>query len=130
VSAFHDFVLELFAGLGPDLGPVRIKRMFGGAGVYAGEQMFGLIDDDVIYLKVDDALRAELEAEGARSWLYVDRKTNQPQITSYWSLPQAALDDPDEAAAWGRKSLAVARTLAGAKKRRPAKKKSAAKRRS
>jgi len=66
MSGFNAFVEELFAGLGP----VRIRRMFGGAGVYAGETMFALIDDEVIYLKTDEALRAELQAEGSAPWVY------------------------------------------------------------
>ena len=57
---FHEFVMELF---GP-MGPVSVRRMFGGAGVFKDGLMFGLLADDVIYLKTDAALRAELEAEG------------------------------------------------------------------
>ena len=38
-DSFHEFVRELFAGLGP----VQIKRMFGGAGGYADGVMFLLI---------------------------------------------------------------------------------------
>ena len=44
------------------------------------------------------------------------------RATSYWSLPESALDDPDEACAWGLRSLAVARALKAAKpirRRRP-----------
>lgn len=114
MSDFNAFVEELFAGLGP----VRIKRMFGGAGVYAGEVMFGLIDDDTIYLKTDPALRAELAAEGSVSWVFRGRRGVEEE-TSYWRLPDPALDDPDEAAAWARKALAVASAKA-ATKRRPA----------
>ena len=107
MSDFHAFVEELFAGFGP----VRIKRMFGGAGIYAGEVMFGLIDDDTIYLKVDEALKAELQAEGSVSWVYMGR--SEPMTnTSYWRLPEAALDDPDEAVAWARKALAAAQAKA------------------
>jgi len=112
MSDFHAFVEELFSGFGP----VRIKRMFGGAGVYADEVMFGLIDDDVIYLKVDEALKAELAAEGSVSWVYRSRRRGLLEDTSYWRLPEAALDDPDEAAAWARKALAVAQRKAALKR--------------
>jgi DNA transformation protein len=107
MSGFNEFVQELFAGFGP----VRIRRMFGGAGIYAGEVMFGLIDDETIYLKTDDALKAELQAEGSVGWVY-SRAPGTWEETSYWRLPETALDDPDEAAAWARKSLAVAEAKA------------------
>jgi DNA transformation protein len=115
MSAFHAFIQELLEGFGP----VRIKRMFGGAGVYAGDVMFGLIDSDVLYLKTDEPLRAELADAGAKSWIY-SRAPGKWEETSYWSLPEAALDDPDEAVAWARKALAVAAAKAAAnpKKRR------------
>lgn len=60
-DSFHDFVRELFAGLGR----VRINRMFGGAGVYAGDVMFALLADETIYLKADDSLKAALIEGGA-----------------------------------------------------------------
>ena len=111
MSGFHAFVTELFAGLGP----VRIRRMFGGAGVYAGEVMFGLIDDETLYLKTDAALKAELQAQGSVGWVY-SRAPGKWEDTSYWRLPEAALDDPDEAVGWARKSLAVAQAKAAAKR--------------
>jgi DNA transformation protein len=111
MSDFHAFVEELFAGLGP----VRIRRMFGGAGIYADDVMFGLIDDDTIYLKTDEPLRAELRAEGSAAWVY-SRAPGQWEDTSYWRLPEAALDDPDEAVAWARKALAVSQAKAAGKR--------------
>jgi DNA transformation protein len=113
MSGFHAFVVELFAGLGP----VRIRRMFGGAGVYAGDVMFALIDDETIYLKTDDGLKAELAAEGSVGWVY-SRAPGKWEETSYWRLPETALDDPDEAVGWARKSLAVAEAKAAQKKPR------------
>jgi len=115
------FAVDLFS----DMGRVEARRMFGGAGLYAGGVMFGLIDDEVIYLKVDESLKAAMVAAGARSWIYTERKGPKagiPQQTSYWSLPESALDDPQEACAWGRRSLAVAQALKAAKpvpRRRP-----------
>jgi DNA transformation protein len=105
------FAVDLLSGMGP----MTARRMFGGAGLYAGEVMFGLVDDDVIYLKVDEALKVDLAAAGSRSWIYSGRQGDAPQETSYWSLPESALDDPEEARDWGRRSLAVAERLKAAK---------------
>jgi DNA transformation protein and related proteins len=120
-AAILAFAVELFSGMGP----VEARRMFGGAGLYARGVMFALIDDEVIYLKVDEALKSDMVALGARPWIYTlnkGPKAGVPQETSYWSLPEAALDDPDEACAWGLRALAVAEALKAAKpvRRRPA----------
>ena len=112
-AAMLAFAVDLFS----DMGRVEARRMFGGAGLYAGGVMFGLVDDDVIYLKVDETLRADLAAAGSRSWIYTERKGPRagiPQETSYWSLPESAMDDPEEACAWGRRSLAAAQAIKAA----------------
>ncbi len=113
-DSFHEFVRELFALMGP----VQVKRMFGGAGVYAHGLMFALLADDAIYIKTDDALRAELGEEGSGPFVWVPdsgpRKGEQVEM-GYWRLPDAALDDPELAAAWGRKALSVARAAKAAK---------------
>ncbi len=108
------FAADLFAGLDG----YSARRMFGAAGLYADGVMFGLIDDDRIYLKTDEALKAELIAAGSETWIYTERKgpkADEPQETSYWSLPESACDDPDEACAWGRKALAAAQAIKAAK---------------
>ena len=54
-----DDIRELFAGFGP----VTVRRMFGGAGIFADDTMFALVHDGVIYLKVDDSNAAAFERE-------------------------------------------------------------------
>lgn len=113
-SSFHEYVKELFSGLGP----VQIKRMFGGAGGYADGVMFLLLGNDTIHIKVDEALKAELREEGSGPFEWTPQNGPRAGETidlGYWRLPDSALDDPDEAAIWGRKALAIARAKAAAK---------------
>ena len=112
-------IRDLFASLGP----VRTRRMFGGQGVYAGELMFALEIDGELYLKADDSSLSIFQAAGSRPFEY--RRGERTTQMSYWRLPDAALDDLDEAARWGRLALEAATraaTSAHAKraKRRPA----------
>jgi DNA transformation protein len=113
-----EFAADLFAGLGN----VAIRRMFGGAGVYALDVMFALIDDDVIYLKVDEALKRDLAAEGSSAWIYTSAKGPRAGIaeqSSYWSLPEDALDDPDTACGWARRAIAAAVARRAPKPKKP-----------
>ena len=48
------FVQDLLA----DFAPLRIKRMFGGAGIYSADLFFAILAEDNLYLKVDDGNRA------------------------------------------------------------------------
>lgn len=100
---FGDWVADHLAALGP----LEIRRMFGGAGVKQHGVMFAILDDGVIWLKADADLAAELEAEGSRQFTY-PAKDGATMTMGYWSLPETAVDDADEAAAWARKAISVA----------------------
>lgn len=92
------------------------RRMFGGVGLYAYDLFFGLIDDDVLYLKVDDSNRGEYEARGSQPFKpFPDRSSTM----QYYAVPADVLEDQDELVAWTRKALSVAETatLSKSKKR-------------
>lgn len=114
-NPFHTYVEDLFA----NLGRIRIRKMFGGAGVYSGEDMFALIDKDRVYVKSDDTLKAHLESEGGEAFEWTNPSTGKTIQMSYVSLPFNALDDRDEASAWGRKALDVAIQARRAKVKSP-----------
>lgn len=108
---FGEWVREHFDGLGR----LEIKRMFGGAGVYASGVMFALLDDGVVWLKADEVLAEAFREAGCRQFTY-PTKDGRTMAMGYWTLPEAALDDPDEAVAWARRSLDVAVRKASAKR--------------
>lgn len=114
-NPFHTYVEDLFA----NLGRIRIRKMFGGAGVYSGEDMFALIDKDRVYVKSDEALKADLESEGGEPFEWTNPSTGRTMKMSYVSLPVNALDDREEASAWGRKALEVAIEARRAKVKSP-----------
>lgn len=96
------------------LGPVRVRRMFGGLGVYIDDAMFSLVADGTLYMKADAALGAAYAAAGSAPFTYTGK--GRPVTMSYWHLPDAAHDDPDLALDWGRRSLAVARGAAATRR--------------
>jgi DNA transformation protein len=99
-----DNIVELFAGFGP----VVVRRMFGGLGIYADGTMFALAYDGVLYLKADCDNAAAFEREGQEQFTYT-AKNGKRAAMSYWRLPDRLYDDPDELAGWARESLAAAR---------------------
>jgi len=112
-SAFTDFLKEQMAGFGL----VRVKRMFGGAGIYHDGLMFALVADDVLYLKADEDTKSAFESEGLGPFVY-EAKGGKKAVMSYWRAPERCLDDIDEMADWCRSSHAVALKAAKAKRKR------------
>jgi DNA transformation protein len=109
-SDFLAYVLEQLAALGE----VSSRRMFGGAGLYGGEFFFGIIADDVLYLRVDDGNRADYESRGMAPFRpYADR----PQVSmSYFEVPAEVLENAPELARWAQRSVGVARRAPGRKR--------------
>jgi DNA transformation protein and related proteins len=108
---FTDYVVEQLDGCGP----ISTKRMFGGVGLYSGDTFFALIDNDVLYLKVDDSTRPDFDREGCGPFRpYGDDR----ETMGYYNVPVEVLEDADALCAWGRKAIAVANAAKGRKKKR------------
>ena len=116
-AAFGEWVQEHLAGLGP----LTIKRMFGGAAVYSNGLIFALLDDGVVWLKADDQNEPALREAGSRPFTF-PMKDGRQMTMAYWSLPEPALDDPEEAVRWARLSIDAALRKAAAKTVRKPKK--------
>ena len=121
-----EFIRELFS----QFRPVTIKRMFGGAGLYSEGVMFGLVFDEVIFLKVDETSIPDFEREGSQPFVYTRAKspgrTASPSM-SYWRLPERLYDDPDALGVWAARALAIAErrksvSAWGGKRKGPSKK--------
>jgi DNA transformation protein and related proteins len=120
-----EFIRDLFG----QFGPVTVKRMFGGAGLWSDGLMFGLVFDGAIFLKVDATSIPDFEREGSRPFVYTRAKSSGRvgrASLSYWRLPERLYDDPDELAVWAVRALAVAQSKKLAP-RKKAKQKPAAK---
>lgn len=97
------FVTEIFSDI-PDL---RTRRMFGGLGLYSGDTIFALMRSDarILVKATAPALEARLAEMGSEKWVYT-RKNGATSAMPYWSLPDAALDDPTAASALAKEALA------------------------
>ena len=110
-SEFAEHLRDLFVALGP----AETRRMFGGAGVYLGDAMFALVINDTLFMKADAEL-AMVYAEAGSEPFFYDTRDGGRTIHGLMRLPDSALDDPDEALEWARRSLVPAE-LTAAKKR-------------
>lgn len=68
--------------------------------------MFGLISNDVLYLKADDSNREE----------YLSSSSRQHKPMPYFNVPDDVFEDVEELRKWAQKSVAIAH--AGPKKKK------------
>jgi DNA transformation protein len=102
-SAFKTFVIEQLA----DLDDVVARAMFGGVGLYQRGVFFGIIAQDTLYLKVDDATRPDYARMGSHPFKpYPDRAGTM----QYYAVPLAVLESAMDLTQWARKAVGVATT--------------------
>ncbi len=94
------------------LGAIRVRRMFGGWGLYADGLFIALIAFDRLYLKADAQSRERYAAAGCEPFRY-DAGGKQ-QSLNYWTAPADALDSPALMAPWARLALQAALTARAA----------------
>jgi DNA transformation protein and related proteins len=106
MDSFVELVREQLEGV-PDL---RLKRMFGGWGVYSGPFFFGVIIDGRLYFKTDDVGSAAFAACGMGPFTY-----EGGALKSLWEVPPDVLEDPHELREWATRATAAARVAKAAK---------------
>jgi DNA transformation protein len=95
---------DLFA----PLGRIEVRRMFGGAGIYADGVFFAIVDRGEIFLKADAESEPLFAAAGARRFEYSRHDRDEPMRLRFWTLPEEAIDDAEAALGWARRALAAA----------------------
>lgn len=106
MSMNSDFADEVVERLGRVVPSLRARRMFGGVGLYSGDQFFGIVAFDRLWFKVADANRGDYQARGMEAFKpFPDR----PTTMSYFEVPADLLDDSAELKVWAMRSVAIAR---------------------
>ena len=101
-SEFVEFVLELLA----PLGNVRARAMFGGHGIYQGDIMFAIIENDRLYFKTDTVSREAYSARGLAPFTYVAR--GKTLTMQYHEAPPEVFEEPEAMRRWAQQAVGVA----------------------
>ncbi len=101
-NKFIAFVKETLA----PLGAVVAKKMFGGYGIYHDGIMFGLVSDEVLYLKADMSTSHYFTARGMPPFRY-QRQDKWVELT-YYQAPEEIFDDAEAASLWAKRAFAAA----------------------
>lgn len=96
VDSFRDFVLEQLAALDS----LHCKRMFGGYGLYCGEQFFGIVHGGRLYFKTNpDTLPEFMQYHAA-----VFAPSKKQVLKNYREVPVEILEDSASLQVWAMKA--------------------------
>ncbi len=86
--------------------------MFGGHGLYQGPAFFGILFKGRLYFKTTPATRPGFVAHGMRPFRPNARQT----LRTYYEVPVAVLEDPEQLAAWAREAAGRPRATGGSRR--------------
>ena len=89
------------------VGALTSRRMFGALGLYTAGVIFGMIVDETLYLRLDEAGFGALRRLGAAPLRPVSRKPDL-ELARYISVPLEILEDRDELIGWVRHAIELA----------------------
>jgi DNA transformation protein len=98
--------LEWLRELLEPMGRVALRPMFGGHGLYLDGLFVAIVVDGQAYFKADAESQAQFRDAGCAPFVY-DSGGNRIE-TSYWSLPESALDSAEDMQPWARRAIAAA----------------------
>ncbi len=113
-NANLDFADEVTERLRRVVAKLRSRRMFGGVGLYSGEQFFGIVAYERLWFKVDDGNRGDYESHGMQPFQPFE---DRPTVMSYWEVPPNVFGDLDELQVWAARSIAAAKRKRTPKRR-------------
>jgi len=105
-------MVELSVELLAPLGAVRVRRMFGGWGLYVGDVFVALVLEDQLYLKTRPETTEAFAAAGCRPFTYSAK--GRTVSIGYWSAPAEAMESPALMEPWARLALKAALAARGA----------------
>ena len=97
---FLEYILDQLSAWGK----VTARIMFGGAGLYRDGKMFGLVADNVAYLKVDETNKDKFLAAGSSPF---KPYPNKPTTMSYFEIPIDILENSEKLIEWAEESLSI-----------------------
>lgn len=113
-DSFAEFLREQLA----PLGRITMRRMFGKTGVFCDGLMLGMVNDNMLYFRVDDGSWSTLKETESMPPLNYEKQGRTIDL-SFWRVPERLLDDSDELLIWARAALAAARRVATKRERGP-----------
>lgn len=102
MSELIAYLLEVFELFGP----VTLRKMFGGYGVYHDGLMFALVADDTLYLKADAENVRYFDEQGLGQFEY--HRDGKVAKLSYYQAPVECMEEREQAAIWARRSYDAA----------------------
>ncbi len=100
---YVDYILDLLE----PIGNMKVRKMFGGFGIYKDTIFFALIINDILYFKVGENNRSLYESHDSEPFFY-EGKNKKIVTMSYWEVPINVLENSIKLAQWVQQAVEAA----------------------
>jgi DNA transformation protein len=97
-DSYRDFVLDQLSSLEG----ICCRSMFGGYGLYLGEDFFGIVYDGSLYFKTDETTREKYRTQGMGPFAPSEKQV----LKSYYEVPEEVVEDQEQLGTWAREAAA------------------------
>ena len=87
---------------------VKVKKLFGGLGIYHDDLIFACVIRGEVFLRTDPETEPAFAAAGSHKWNYVHDKSKAKVAMPYWRMPDVAFDDEAELVRFSRMAIEAA----------------------
>jgi len=98
-DTYRDFVLDQLRSLKD----VTCRSMFGGYGLYRGDDFFGILYDGRLYFKTDETTREKYRTQGMGPFAPSEKQV----LKSYYEVPEEIVEDDEELVSWAKEAAAL-----------------------
>lgn len=96
-TSFLDFVLEQLG----EARELKVKRMFGGHGLYMGQTFFAIVHKGALYFRTDEKTRPAFVKAGSRPF----NPKGKVELHRYYEVPADVLEDASELLDWAKTAV-------------------------
>ena len=87
-------------------GPITVKSMFGGYGIFFDGIIFASIIENELYFRTNEQLQVQFESRGGKQFIF-ESSGRRPVAMPYFTLPDVILKNPKELSKWIRQAYSI-----------------------
>lgn len=104
-SPFIMYILDCMSGIEG----IEHKKMFGAFGLYKNGILFGIIEDERVFFKVDESSQSDYEEFDSKPLIFSADGSREGEESSYYEVPLDILEDPKSLEEWVNKSVEISK---------------------
>ena len=112
----HPKIVDAFMAYLLPHGPITVRSMFGGYGIFYEGTIFASIIENELYFRTSEKSQLQFESRGSKQFIF-ESAGRRPVAMPYFTLPETILKNPNELSKWIKEAYSI--SLQSKSKKKP-----------